>query len=62
VALWYRATCFGRPKGPWRTRRRDAENDAVAQGLGEYDEWGQLYLEGPTEIEWSRMPEIKMRA
>ena len=62
MALLYRVTAFGEPKGPWRARRRQAEQDAIAAGLGDFDEWGEFYLDGVASIQWMRQPEIKMRA
>jgi hypothetical protein len=62
VALLYRVIAFGKPKGPWRATRRKAELDALAQGLGEYDEWGGFYLDAPADIEWMREPEIRLSA
>lgn len=40
---WYRVTCFGRPRGPWRDSEERAKEDAQALGLGDYDEWGQWF-------------------
>lgn len=40
---WYRATCAGKPQGPWREDREEARRDAIGLGLGTYDEWGQWY-------------------
>lgn len=39
----YRATCFGRPAGPWRLKRSAARRDAIELGLGTYDEHGCYY-------------------
>jgi hypothetical protein len=36
--------------------------DAVQAGLGEYDEWNQLYLEAFAEIEWVRLEDVKLSA
>lgn len=62
MAVRYRVKAFGEPRGPWRYRQRQAEQDAVAAGVAQYDEWGQLYLDGPAEIEWEREPEVRLRA
>lgn len=40
---WYRATCAGASKGPWRETEDEARRDAIRLGLGEYDEWGQWF-------------------
>lgn len=40
---WYRLTCFHRPRGPWRDRLELVHKDALALGLGSYDEWGQWF-------------------
>lgn len=62
MALQYRVVAFGQPSGPWRTKRRQAESDAVALGLASHDEWGQLYLDAPVAIEWRRDEEVRMSA
>jgi hypothetical protein len=62
VAVEYRVVSFGKPQGPWRDTERRAENDAVAQGLAEYDEWGQLYLDATTSIEWRFYEELRRSA
>jgi hypothetical protein len=59
MALVYRVVAFGQPCGPWRTKKRQAEQDALANGLGEVDEWGQLYLDAPAAIEWRRAEDLK---
>lgn len=41
---WYRVTCFGKPCAPWRDDREAARQDAIEQGLGCYDDYGQWYL------------------
>jgi len=48
----YRAKCFNRPVGPWRTSRERAVNDLIAQNLGSYDEWGHFFITVPGELEW----------
>lgn len=49
--LFYRVREFGRPKGPWRAVKRQAEQDALELGLGDYDEWGKFFVSVPGEIE-----------
>lgn len=49
--LFYRVREFGRPKGPWRACRRQAERDALELGLGDFDEWGTFFVAVPAEIE-----------
>lgn len=49
--LFYRVRFCGRPKGPWRPVRQQAERDAIELGLGEYDEWGKFFVSVPAEIE-----------
>ena len=48
---WYRVTCFGKPRGPWRDDKKAARQDAVALGLGGYDEWGQYFDTVPGGIQ-----------
>lgn len=62
MAVEYRVVAFGKPQGPWRSSERKAEEDAVGQGLAEVDEWGQLYLEGPANIEWRYYDELRRSA
>ena len=49
--LVYRVKVFGKPKGPWRRVKRQAERDAFELGLGDYDEWGKFFISVPGEIE-----------
>ena len=49
--LLYRVTVFGKPKGPWRRVRQQAQNDAMQLGLGHVDEWGKFFVSVPGEIE-----------
>jgi hypothetical protein len=49
--LIYRVKAFGRPKGPWRRVKSQAERDALEAGLGQYDEWGTFFISVPGEIE-----------
>lgn len=49
--LFYRVRLYGKPKGPWRPVKRQAERDALELGLGEYDEWGTFFVNVPGEIE-----------
>ena len=62
MAVQFRVVAFGQPQGPWRWTERKAEEDAVGQGLAEYDEWGQLYLEAPASIEWRYYEELRRSA
>lgn len=48
---WYRATCFGRAIGPWRSSRERARDDLIAEDLGDYDEWGNFFITVPGDIE-----------
>lgn len=48
---WYRATCFGKPTGPWRDRLREVQEDLEADSLGSRDEYGQFYITVPGGIE-----------
>jgi hypothetical protein len=47
----YRYTIFGRPIGPWRATRREAEDDAEAAGDGERDDFGRFWITVPADIE-----------
>lgn len=49
--LFYRVRMFGKPQGPWRAHKRQAERDALELGLGDYDEWGKFFVSVPGEIE-----------
>lgn len=51
----YRVVCFGRPAGPWRLRLTAARRDAIADGLGCYDEWGGYFDIVPGAIEEKRV-------
>lgn len=51
MSLFYRVKVFGTPRGPWRPVRRQAQQDAIELGLGEYDEWGKFFVSVPGEIE-----------
>jgi hypothetical protein len=62
MAVQYRVVAFGKPQCPWRWSERQAEQDAVAQGLAEKDEWGQLYLEAPASIQWRYHEEVRRSA
>lgn len=62
MALRYRVVAFNMPMGPWRTKKRQAEQDAVRAGLGEYDDEGQLYLDGVANIQWMREADLRLRA
>ena len=62
MALLYRVVAFGQPRGPWRSKEKQAELDAIHGGLAEYDEWGQLYFEAFARIEWIREEETRLSA
>ena len=47
----YRVVSFGSPMGPWRLRLTAARRDAIAEGLGCYDEWGRYFDMVPGSIE-----------
>lgn len=47
----YRFMIFGRPNGPWRHDRREAELDAILAGMATAEEGtGQVYLTVPAWI------------
>ena len=53
---WHRAAvrlpALFRPRGPWRESRDEAEQDAVAAGLGHFDRYEQrVILPVPAEIQ-----------
>lgn len=50
----FRASCFGRPMGPWRERIDLAREDLIGAKLGEYDERGRFYVTVPGELELRR--------
>ena len=47
----YRVVSFGKPVGPWRLRLTQARREAVAAGLGAFDEWGSYFDVVPGEIQ-----------
>lgn len=51
VILAYRVVCFGKPVGPWRLRQSQARREAIAAGLGVFDEWGSYFDVVPGEIQ-----------
>lgn len=51
TAYWYRAMCFGKPVGPWRTERDEARRDLVEHGLGSFDEWGKFWVTVPGDLQ-----------
>lgn len=59
MALLYRVMAFGEPKGPWRANKHQVQQDAVAQGLGSYDEWGQFFFDAPAGFQWVREDDVK---
>ena len=62
MALFYRVVSFGKPKGPWRSSRRQAQGDAIKLGLGSYDDWGKFYATVPGDIEWIHGDQLRLRA
>lgn len=58
MALRYSVVAFGKQQGPWRIKQRQAERDACALGLGEYDDWGQFYLSAHASIAWAREEDV----
>jgi hypothetical protein len=52
----YRVVSFGQAKGPWRLERVQAQNDAVDEGLGSFDEYGQFWITVPGDIEVMVLP------
>ena len=48
---WYRALCFGKPVGPWRTDRKLVNEDLIDRELGAYDEWGKFWITVPGDVE-----------
>jgi hypothetical protein len=59
---FYRVVCFGKPRGPWRLSREQAQRDAVSEGLGSFDEWGAFYATVPGDIEVTTMSASIVRA
>lgn len=47
----YRSMCFESPRGPWRESKEQARRDAIAIGLGSYDDWGQWFDTVPGRIQ-----------
>ncbi len=62
MGMWYRAVCFGRPLGPWRSRQREAQDDLAENGLGERSEWGAFYITVPGDIEMKQFASTKRAA
>lgn len=62
MSLLYRVVAFGQPRAPWRGRKRQAELDAAALGLGEFDDEGTLYLDAIADIQWIRQHELRKTA
>lgn len=48
---YYRAVVFGRPRGPWRREKTQADRDLIELGLGSYDDWGQFYITVPGDLQ-----------
>lgn len=57
----YRAACFGKPVGPWRSCLNKARADLVDRDLGSYDEWGWFWIIVPGEMQ-SRCAVAQSRA
>jgi hypothetical protein len=51
MSLCFRVRVFGKPQGPWRRVRKQAQQDAIELGIGTYDEWGKFFVSVPGEIE-----------
>lgn len=51
---WWRALCFGKPIGPWRTDRKLAQEDLIDRELGSYDEWGKFWVTVPGDMQIKR--------
>ena len=49
--LRYRVKRMGRPTGEWHPSRRRAEQEALALGLGTYEDDGRFYLHPFGDIE-----------
>jgi len=62
MAVEYQVVSFGVPQAPWRAREKQAQIDAVALGLAEVDEWGQLFFEAASEIVWRRVEDVRLSA
>ena len=62
MALLYRVVVLGQPRGPWRGRKRQAEDDAIASGWGDRDDDGQVYLDALASIEWCRQEDFRLSA
>lgn len=54
-AIVYRVTVFGTPRGPWRFDKLQARRDAIALGLGNYDEYRRFFITVPADIEWQEV-------
>ena len=62
MALFYRITAFGKPRGPWRATKRLARFDAVEMQLGSFDEEGRFFLDAIAGLEWIHEDQLKLRA
>lgn len=51
MTTWYRASCFGKPVGPWRTDREKARGDLIDRDLASYDEWGVFFTDAIAKLE-----------
>jgi hypothetical protein len=54
--VFYRITCFGQPRGPWRLDKEQARRDAISEGLGQYDERGRYFSVVPGAMQCVRLP------
>jgi hypothetical protein len=43
---------FGKPQAPVRDNLDEAREDAKRLGLGQYDDDGYFYLDGPADFAW----------
>ncbi len=50
VSFW-RVVSFNKAQGPWRATREQARRDAIALGLGNYDEHGSYFHVVPGDVQ-----------
>jgi hypothetical protein len=53
---FHRVIVFGKPKGPWRLERVQAQRDAEEMGLGSFEPSGTFYITVPADIERLELP------
>ena len=58
----FRVVVFGRPRGPWRSELRQAQQDAIDLDLGSYDGWGTFFITVPADIEVEQHQPLRLRA